>query len=594
MKRSIQSRLLTLAGAGVFVAAAALAIVGRSALGSLDHELQQERDRAATILAAGIADALEHDLRLLATAAAAPRVDLSDSDEGPEMAAADLALHHAQLFAPVFFVAADGRVGAVAPAAERMSIASPAVLIAVTASIQSGRPVVTDAVRAAQPGVQLVGIVPFRSSGGEPAGAIAGAINPSGRPLTALLRREAMGEHLHVQVIDGDGKTIAGSDEEAGGARRSRAAVPGTRWTVVVNSRGVGPAAISTFGRRWLWLAPSLVVLATLLGWGVARSIRRPLAELTRAAERISAGDLERPLRTASLSSAGDEIGRLAAALERMRSSLKESIDHIESANQDLERRVEERTRDLAAVNRRLADREALRKQLLRRVISAQEDERKRIARELHDDTSQALAALGMGVDAALATCSSPATAEKLTGVRQLAQRMNDELRRLIVNLRPSVLDDIGLAAAIRWLGSQLAASGVAVRCELSGLDRRLPPEVETALFRAVQEALANVARHAGADSVLIQGTFEDGRVRIEIEDDGEGFDPATAIDGVTSLRGVGLLGMRERIEILGGELTIDSGPGAGTCILMSVPVDDEPTLSTAGQTYGKSSNPDR
>ena len=220
-------------------------------------------------------------------------------------------------------------------------------------------------------------------------------------------------------------------------------------------------------------------------------------------------------------------------------------------------------------------------------MISAQEDERKRIARELHDETSQTLAALGIGVDLALAACDEPPAGtarRRLADVRALVKRMHGELHRMIVNLRPSVLDDLGLAAAIRWFADrQLASAGIAVRCEVNELDERLPPEVETATFRAVQEALVNVSRHASADSVLVQGTLSKGRLVIEIEDDGVGFDQAAVVRSAESLRGVGLLGMRERIEILGGTITIDSAPGSGTRVLFSVPVPAVPAPPPAG-----------
>jgi signal transduction histidine kinase len=273
-------------------------------------------------------------------------------------------------------------------------------------------------------------------------------------------------------------------------------------------------------------------------------------------------------------------VARLAAALERVRVELRASIARIEQARQMLETRVAERTQELAAANARLEDRERLRQELLRQVITAQEDERRRVARELHDETSQTLAALGIGVDLALANCERAGESlarERLLEVRGLVKRMHAELHRMIVNLRPSVLDDLGLAPAIRWFADrQLAAAGIAVRCELEELDEldaRLPAELETAVFRAVQEALVNITRHAAADSVLIQGAVIDGRLLIEIEDDGVGFAPAGIVRSPDSLRGIGLLGMQERIEILGGSLEIDSTPGEGTRIVFSVPL---------------------
>jgi signal transduction histidine kinase len=310
-----------------------------------------------------------------------------------------------------------------------------------------------------------------------------------------------------------------------------------------------------------------------LFGWGIVGSVRRPLKRLTTAAERIARGDLERRVDAGAAMRGGDEIDRLTVALERMRASLKESMDEIGRANRELEARVAERTSQLATANQTLEERERVREQLLRKVISAQEDERKRIARELHDETSQTLAALGMGVDAALATGAPAATTQRLADVRRLVDRMHQELHRMIVNLRPSVLDDLGLAAAIQWFAERhLNGAGVGVRCELTDLDVRLPPEVETALFRAVQEAIVNIARHAHAESVLIQGAVDQGTVTIEIEDDGVGFEPQQVGSTPGSLRGVGLLGMRERIEILGGSMQLDSEPGGGTRVVMSVP----------------------
>jgi signal transduction histidine kinase len=141
------------------------------------------------------------------------------------------------------------------------------------------------------------------------------------------------------------------------------------------------------------------------------------------------------------------------------------------------------------------------------------------------------------------------------------------------VDLRPSVLDDLGLAAAIQWFAERhLAARGVAVRCEIAELEGRLSPEVETALFRAVQEAIVNITRHAQAETVLIQ-LSADQAVMVEIEDDGVGFDPDGIAAEPGSLRGIGLLGMRERLEIVGGALHIDSEPGGGTHVVMTVPV---------------------
>jgi signal transduction histidine kinase len=150
---------------------------------------------------------------------------------------------------------------------------------------------------------------------------------------------------------------------------------------------------------------------------------------------------------------------------------------------------------------------------------------------------------------------------------------MLDEVHRVIFDLRPAVLDDLGLVPAIRWLADRhLRPQGITVRYEFGGLDERLPPETETALFRAVQEAVVNVARHARAQNVLIQASRQGDTVEIEIEDDGRGFAGAALATADPSGRGLGLLGIRERLDLLGGTAEIDSAPGLGARILLRAP----------------------
>jgi signal transduction histidine kinase len=301
--------------------------------------------------------------------------------------------------------------------------------------------------------------------------------------------------------------------------------------------------------------------------------VRRPLAVLTRAAEEIAGGELRNPIPHL----AEDEVGRLGRSLERMRIALKDSLDDIARANQQLEQRVEDRTRELERLYRQLQEREEWRGQLLRKVISAQEDERKRIARELHDETSQTLSALAMGIETALAAYPSDLSKQRLTEAKALAVRTLEELHRLMFDLRPSVLDDLGLWSAIRWYAERnLEPAGIAVRCEFSGVEERLPPEWEIALFRVVQEAISNIVRHGKADSVLIQVALRGDELGIEIEDDGVGFDMAGLPPAGSSRRGLGLMGMRERVELLGGRLEIDTSPGQGVRVAVTVPLAPE------------------
>jgi signal transduction histidine kinase len=309
------------------------------------------------------------------------------------------------------------------------------------------------------------------------------------------------------------------------------------------------------------------VAIAGLFGFGASRSVTQPVEVLTSHAERIAAGALDAPIPRLG----ADEVGRLGKSLERMRLALKENIERVEEANAGLERRVAERTKELNEANAELTVREEARGQLLRKVITAQEDERKRIARELHDETTQSLAVLAMGLDAAQDALRAGKT-PRLDDVKAVAVKTLEDVHRIILDLRPSVLDDLGLLSAVRWYADRaLEKRGISVRCEFGEL-RRLPPEMETALFRMCQEAMSNVARHAQATAVLVQVGLEGGEVVIDIEDDGKGFDP----DGAARREGRrpwGLMGIRERAEILGGTAKIESAPGQGTHVEVRIPL---------------------
>ncbi len=272
-----------------------------------------------------------------------------------------------------------------------------------------------------------------------------------------------------------------------------------------------------------------------------------------------------------------DEVGRLGRSLEHMRSRIKSSLDDIEEANAKLERRVEARTAELQALYAQLAERDEARSRLLRQVITAQEDERKRLARELHDETCQTISALNMRLETAVTGLPPGADSAPLLEARALAVRTLDELHRLIYDLRPSVLDDLGLWSAIQWYADrQLKPRGVAVHCEFTDVERRLPQVMETALFRAVQEAVSNIGKHADAEHVLIQCSFERDVLTIEIEDDGNGFEPSAITRPKDEGHGWGLLGITERVEALGGAVVIDTAPGQGARIVITVPVPPE------------------
>lgn len=223
-----------------------------------------------------------------------------------------------------------------------------------------------------------------------------------------------------------------------------------------------------------------------------------------------------------------------------------------------------------------VAAKERTRGELLEKLITAHEDERRRIARELHDEAGQALTALILNLELAAQEAAVPPLRAQLTQLRDLAERTLAEIRRLIYDLRPSILDDLGLAAALRWYAKTLLEPrGIAWTLTVTGLRDRLPGGLETVVFRVVQEALTNVLRHAQATRVAIGVTLAGRELQVRIEDNGRGFDPrrprAADRDG-----GYGLLGMRERVELVGGRWHVQSNPGAGTVVTACLPVRDE------------------
>jgi len=222
---------------------------------------------------------------------------------------------------------------------------------------------------------------------------------------------------------------------------------------------------------------------------------------------------------------------------------------------------------------------EQLRGELLNLVISTQEEERKRIARGLHDETSQALTSLAVNLEAIIAILPSDAdeAKAKLRGIQSLALKTLDEIHKIIYELRPTLLDDLGLVAAVKWHAENyLEAAGIKVHLETAGLERRLPAQIETALFRIIQEATTNIVRHADAESTSISLEFNETCIAIHIEDDGKGFDLNEVMRSRDGERGLGLLSMEERAELLGGHLSIKSRPGLGTQITVKIPIEQE------------------
>lgn len=256
-----------------------------------------------------------------------------------------------------------------------------------------------------------------------------------------------------------------------------------------------------------------------------------------------------------------------AVAIEnaRLYQEVRESRDRLQAWSSELEGKVAERTREIERYSRELTT----------RVLQAQEEERKRLARELHDDTAQSLSTLLINLD--LLEPVIPTDGDRLRSglnrIRDLTTRTLDNVRALSHDLRPTILDDFGLVAALRWYTDEYRHTfGVPVEVRIEQPPERLTPDVELALFRIAQEALTNSGKYAEASWTCLSLAFPDTTAELIVEDDGKGFDVAE-IGGPTRHGGLGLYGMRERAELLGATLNIVTAPGKGTHVMVSVPL---------------------
>jgi two-component system, NarL family, sensor histidine kinase UhpB len=289
------------------------------------------------------------------------------------------------------------------------------------------------------------------------------------------------------------------------------------------------------------------VALSLLLNYAVLRRALRPLSDLTRAVDRIQ--DDPTGVQLPAVEGNDPDLARLTIALNTMLDRLAAHAATIEANRQSL-------------------------RALSLEVLSAQEEERKRIARELHDETSQSLASLLISlerIDAAIPD-DLPHLKDRLRAARALTTRSLDDLRSVVADLRPLVLDDLGLAPAIRWYATdRLEPEGIDVTVEADVDLPRLPASVETAVFRIAQEAISNVLNHADASQVRIR-LARRRDLELEVDDDGVGFDAAEPVppDGRQHM---GLFGIRERAAALGGKASVESSPGEGTRVRVAIPL---------------------
>jgi two-component system sensor histidine kinase UhpB len=280
------------------------------------------------------------------------------------------------------------------------------------------------------------------------------------------------------------------------------------------------------------------VTAVGVVNYLVVRSSFRPLLELSHALATVHKGERELPQATAD-----------------------PSLDTVARAVDEMLDRLDDESRRYSS-----------------KMFEAIEEERRRIGRELHDDTSQTLAAALIGLDqAAKALADAPESLHKVENAIDLIRYCLDQIKLLVYDLRPSMLDDLGLVPALRWyIETHLRDSGIAVETDFGDAGGRLPAGVETALYRIAQESLSNVVQHSGAKRVTVDLVTTPGYAELAVTDDGMGFEPDEVMFDQAGRFGIGLLSIKERVELLDGTVRIDSSTGKGTRVQVVIPLEGE------------------
>ena len=320
----------------------------------------------------------------------------------------------------------------------------------------------------------------------------------------------------------------------------------GANMLIVAAAVGMSLAMPVRSGEPGMMLLIGSLVLALVVNLALVHIALRPLQELEETAERVWKGDFDARVPRSNL--ADRDMARVGKTFNLL-------LDGLIS--------------DRARTRRLAAD-----------VIHAGDRERARVAHELHDSTAQELAALVLHLSALARDADDPQLSAQVERLRELALGAMEAVRLLAHTVHPRVLDDLGLPAAIRTLAREAAAGdhGIAIEADIDTALEKLPPAVSSALYRVAQEAVTNSLKHAGPSEIRVRGTADDHSARLEISDDGKGFDLAEAEQ---RRQGMGIFAMRERVALVDGTIDIDSTPRDGTRIVVNVPLRANPFIRT-------------
>jgi two-component system sensor histidine kinase UhpB len=296
------------------------------------------------------------------------------------------------------------------------------------------------------------------------------------------------------------------------------------------------------FKENILLLFFAIGISTFVIGIALNQLVIKKLQHFMEAASLFGRGDFKRTISFKS----DDEIKRLADSFNLMAKTLMEKV--------------------------------RLERKYLSQIIEGQENERRRISRELHDEIGQALYAIKFNLE--MIDKDLPQTTPLLRGrlgeAKSLSSQTLTAMRQLALDLRPTMLDDLGLIPTLRWYVQNFSNRlNISSNFEAMGFEEKLPPQIETAFYRIVQEALNNIAKHAEADRVEISVVRRDSKILASIQDNGKGFDLDKVLHPESPERGFGIIGMQERVSLLGGQINIQSRPGSGTLIHIGVPYEN-------------------
>lgn len=589
----------------VIVISATLGIISYLAVHESNQRSLQNRIELARHVANYIEVFLNRSLYRLNTISRSGKINLENGDLRPEKRMLETVYKYSFFTEGIFLLDRHGNEVLTYP--PRIEYFSNLTYITyVNQVLRSGRPVISNIYTIEPIKKKVVFMMtPLRDGEGRIAGIAGGILGPTDHFLNQLLQSSNVEKNSYIEIIDLNEIVVASDNpsrifqhhdhnsmlskmimEGKSGILECRhgfshpnsetksldllAFVPLSvaPWGVIVGQDAKDIFA-PTLGleRKFLLLVFIFIGTSIIFSIGMSKNIVRPLRSLIASTNRIASGDLSAPVGNVG----SDEILTLSKSFDDMRIKLAESLESIKTQNVELENRVSIRTQQIRESRRKI-------RRLLNKVISSQEDERKRIARDLHDTILQDTSAFLIKLDICRLK-PEHITVEKIDEMRKIAVETIDNIHLVINDLRPSVLDDLGIDAAIMWLlTNHLQDKGIDYYLDVeSPIKRRLPPGAEITLFRILQESIINIERHSHAKNVFVALDARESSIEITIEDDGDGFDINELMKyPIEYGKGLGIMGMKERASLLEGELRVHSMQGEGTRVCILIPLNDQ------------------